>query len=816
MSKQTIHLFRKTAISLAKNNLTYFVHSYSEEKSGFHLDEKLSSIRFEKGKLHIGDITVAKLQYGPHSLSWKQKTKNSFTMGHLHFSPNGLECQGPITVEKEGEDTHFLHVIATALPPSQYSTQISKKRYPKGTDPNSIPAEEWVVGNSFQLGYDYKAGDPVPTSVAYMDQQDISSYIGLSIVENDELRLSLNLDGSAVCDFDSNLYLQGEITFSRFGETFLGELLSICNDRSGNGVYLWKGEVAESHKTMLFSTANPQMPEIDELLEDTSLSVAELLTLIPDSDVMKLSNSMLVENMKWAIGQDEKEKQWLPDLFAQTVPVLSTKRSDLISQDLDWYQQKFSKAYLSKGLDSIKGKNQPTPQLDKEQLEKLDNYLKVGLGKSEAYNKQMNGIYLEAYISVRPRLRTYINDGGEKWAEKFFQAITTPAQINLIVNRVLTSHEMTPASNFAAVLRALQPNGDFAEHYQRMIMSRILMQYSSKTTIKDEKWTMEWMPEALKAFVDKYSSATGEHKEIADALEQAEQQFENWTSLAQEFTSLMIEIKGKSIIQQSESAAAAFSRKYPKLAKAAKGLYFIAWVGGVFGVISSFLGWKDLSTEEKISTIAGSVGLVGTISEMVMGIFSERITFDIWKKINQAVSEGAVLDETTLLLAKTDETYLQKALDAMDGVFDKETKTIIAKGTRWQKIFSGASKVIAVIGVVITAVVTVISTITFINDIKKGRVTKAVLDGIMMVSNFAILVCSVVQLFVESVVAAFASAIFSIIGLVITIIGLFIPEPKEPTPADNFMKDVAIPFVNGLPDPEEPTKSIPGNVQLAY
>jgi hypothetical protein len=75
--------------------------------------------------------------------------------------------------------------------------------------------------------------------------------------------------------------------------------------------------------------------------------LAALLLMAPDESATKKANDLLVENMKWAMDQDNTEKAWLGQFFEQQPPVLSRERQAVAKKTLSWYQNEFGKSYLS-------------------------------------------------------------------------------------------------------------------------------------------------------------------------------------------------------------------------------------------------------------------------------------------------------------------------------------------------------------------------------------------------------------------------------------------------------------------------------------
>lgn len=162
---------------------------------------------------------------------------------------------------------------------------------------------------------------------------------------------------------------------------------------------------------------------------DDGLKVEELITLLPDDLVNDDANSMLMRNMKWAMGQDRTQKDWLAKFFGETPPVITEPNQQaLVKQGLGWYQKKFAMAYLTQSFNTYDGPNQPVHRLNTDQATTLSDFLKSGLAKDKDFNVQHQGIYIDAYVGVQGRLRNYIND-------------TTPEYVGWATGKVVFSRK---------------------------------------------------------------------------------------------------------------------------------------------------------------------------------------------------------------------------------------------------------------------------------------------------------------------------------------------------------------------------------------
>ncbi len=789
------------------------------------LDPKMPVIDITREVLRIGDHEVHDVDFGTNSISWAAAREGSFTSGQLVFAPDGVTCRGFVAFGPSAASASHQAVFASAVPPTSYRTQITRQRHPTGTDPASLPEDAWQPGVELDLGYTLNPATGFPESAVKLDSQDVAIYVSLAVTKDTDL-LVLGVDATVerdvVCAVDPSLYTGLKATFSLFGDAFAGEVASTCADAQGSGTYLWRGTAltavpAEVLARLRAPAAQAARPHRAAAVGDTP-SIAELLSLVPDQRVNDTANAMLVENTRWAIAQDPRRASWNPDLFGVQPPALAADRQKLIGQSLDWYQKQFAVSYLTWGLNDVEGPAAPEVTLSSDQRQKLSGFLKRGLGESGDYAKQMHGLYGEAYLTAKRPLAKYL---GADWADKLLDAVGSGSLLNNAVGQIVVNHDAGQASGISALLQTLDPSGKAAATYQERLLSKLLLSYSLQTRVTDLDLAMSWLPDALQAFAETYGTkpnaalalaaaagprAAGDQDgkpdktQVADAVRDAAEHLGGWSELAKELAKLMILSKGRTLAQQGEDAAEAFATAYPRLAVAGRAVFFVAWVGGMFNVIVSFLGYEDLSPTEKASTIVDLVGLAGDAAEAAIGVLKRGEAMAAWRKLQGFISsEDAINDfgEVSRSLAEDGEVIGQGARATGD-LIDAEAG-VLTNGTRWDKVFAAAEKVVAAIGVLLALASTVLSTIDFIHDIMQGKpISKTVIDGLLVATNLAATVSLALDLVIGSTVFAMAASVFAIVGLVLAIIAMFLPEPKAETPATKFMKTYGIPYAEGL------------------
>jgi hypothetical protein len=825
-----LRLFDSPIVDIARLRASYRCHAF-RSGNGFVRGQGIDSVHFDSGQLFIDDLPVLKVYRGHDRVSWHQQTRDRYTGGHLHFSRGGTELTGMIFTGTSVHDAVPQHILGTTVLPVAYTTQITTQRYPAGTDPNTIPASGWEAGLQMATGYVQQVGSPTPSPVSFLDQQCIDTESTWSIDPTSQNTvLSFTVDPDVICFIDPAFYLQASIEFSVYQPipTFAGTISSTCADQTGTGVYLWKGTAGPSVDLSCSSQAalglttlrtgdyaapgrHQERPiampltEADLLPADDVLSLTELMTLIPDDGATQMSQDMLVENMKWAMGQDSTETGWLAMVFGEVPPQLTPGRQQLVTQSLSWYQQSFAKAYLGWAITNYSGNGAPSTNLDAAQQLTLKEYLQTGMAQSSDFNTQQNGIYLQAYVATQPRLADYIADPTTDWATQLYDAVTTPAQIILAMNRIFgaagTPGAMSTVNNFATMLNALQPSGDLATQYVGYFQASSMIGNVYQTAPTSQTTFAEWLPDWLDAFLNYVAT----NQNVPDSAQLAAQQLQTFiqqnngslTQAAAALATFVMDANGSTVLGKANNAALAFAAEFPKLTALGNMLFFASWCTGGVMLGEAFMNWGQLTTEQRVETVTASVTMgmqaLASAPDFLQGI--RAMGLKGWNQLTEFCASPPANDFYQRLQLNGDEAVAAGAENAADALAPESTSALAT-------LCAGAKTLLGPISVIASGVFAVFSAIKFSNDLKSGAPTLQIaFDGVMMATQIASTVCLAVGLAIGSVVFAFAAAVFGIIGVVVAIVEMF--ELKPVSPLQAFMNDTVIPFVNGLP-PQTP------------
>lgn len=796
----------RAKLDLKKISRHYPVRVWDHEEVLYREGDTLG-VELDNGEIFLDGYPILHPQFESDGITWHQKTTDHYTSGAIHFTPDGLSFAGVIY---QGTDEHdaVAHYVSGAIPPTVYTSKVARQ----GKSPAGAANEEWDPGITVTIGYKYEDDGHLPLPVIGVGSlDDATSIVAITVnPKNENLQLEVLYD-SAIAELGYGESPQwpasGKIEFSWDALSFTG-WMKRYDPSTGQQTKLQYDWVGETHLPQ--STPAPRK-QAAQVVTGTPLDIKELITISPEG-VQEMSFRMLIENMKWAMDDN-----WLKNFFGETKPVLTKERTDLINKNLDFYQQKFAPAYLGWGFCNMSGPGAPKNPLTEAQKFKLRYYLYNGMGREEGYNIQSNGIFLEAFIASSPRLRDYINDGGEKWARELYNAITTSPQINLMMNRIITGEGVALLNRYATLLAALQPSGELALEYNKMFTIRSLTHISDQADLNDKEQIMSWLPDVIQKFIDLYIVApenpTKEELirwQMAQDLQTAKEQAGHMAVLAGALADAMLAVSDTNLFNRMFKAQQTFAERFPKLAKAGKFLTVAAWAGGLYNAIVGFQDWENLEDRDKAEIILTTVGLFGNLILAVPDILSAALV--PLQAISRARNYIALGESSTRIQRALEKIFggnnrnawYSRGAEKMKNFFDAARRAITTEGSLWGKLFNGLSKVLRWMGALVSAGFAVLATMKFIEDLLDGSpatIIDKAFDGIMAACAILETVCLIVELIIASTVAAVLAAVFAVVGLIFALVLAFLPKPQPESPVDKFMDNTLRPFVEKLTPP---------------
>ena len=685
-------------------------------------------------------------------------------------------------------------------------------------------------------------------------RQDVSIYSAISLDKTSgNLLIALNIPASTLDEYVEQFGIDAPPIFtievSTFGKSFTGSANRTVQSSDGGyeisdeqyafaGTWDQKPDTASVTSTQL--TAAPPDDALVDVTSGTSLGITQLYTLQVDPhELQKDQFNLLVENMKWALGQDPYQKPLL-DFFGELPPDLPQgPRTELIEKDAMYYTENMVTSYLGNAINQMAGPGAPTTRLTAGQQTDLDFYLRAGLPKTAAFGRQTHGIFLTAFSEAAVGLSDYVADQNahttngkvdpaHDWATQLYNVVTEPQRLNRTFNGLLNGFGMDNFNRHTGLLMALEPSGELAKRYHKRLLVRTLAASIEHLELSKTEAVATWLEKAIDGIVTVVAknktplpvdpATLKQIEKLAEELEDAVDHVGSAAGLAAALADLLVAASTESAQKDFWDVLRATETAWGKAGYAfARSIYLIAIVGGLIGSIVSFLRWDKLSKVEKAEAVTATVEVAAKIAESI-----KQVLYGEWSFTATGQLEEQFSNPDMLVPLLTDD-YIGDAAQDLAEHADPEGDGIATQGTSWAKMFGeGFDVVMQVIGAVTAAVFAILSTVSFIEDLVDGAaVSTDVLDGIIAAANVGVAIAAVVSLFAAATAVPILGAVCAVIGVIATLIEMFIPKPKPETPTEKFMKNNLLPAMDGpgnwiLPAPAGWTTAKPVPRDNAY
>lgn len=792
----------------------------------------LTSIVLDDGALIVGGTPIYNARFTADHIAWAQQSAGLYSAGHLYLHGDGLNAHGVVYQGTSRADAVSHDFIGTSIKPATYRTAVTTSSYPRSNHPPAVPSSGWRAGPELEIGFEMRVGFTMPRPVVSLGGRDVSRFVSWSVDVRGETLLSLTIDDAACVALGPDAPKSAWLAFDPYSPnpTGAGAVTACCGATPPPGrQFLWAA-------TAVAETVRLQVAPLRSIPRETltaahgALTIADLMTILPDDTVTDYARAALLRNMKWAMGQDDTQRDWLDKFLGQIPPTIeSAGATDLIRDGLSWYQNDFAKAYVTEMFQKYNGDNVPEyRRLDDQQAAKLDEYFVSGLAASADYSKQQSGIYVEAFRTSLPAINAYLSDGpdgGEKWAAALFNKLTDGAQFTLMVNRVAGAlgdkAAMAPVNNFASLLTALQPDATLARSYFKSILTGTVTKLAPDAIHSDKNTIMQWLPSAFEELLRHFADHDGDMPDGLDITEQeAKDMLDLYLKSPADISSalgdLIAKVSASDLLDQIVQLEDQFdniAERWPALAKASKLLFALGWIGSVSNILAILIkgDWSKMTDVQKAQFVTDFAKTALDGFDAVPDIYNgvKSISIKVWSKAMseanasevqiemQSISEQALDGEDMVVAVANEVSPLLEAGAAETSAFAR----IFAEG-----IVSGVVKIFGAVAALAMAGYSLWQTI---KDIQGGKgVSIIVLDFLIVTANLVSAGLLIAGMFAASSMFPPAAALAALTGAILSIIEVSL-EPPPPNPIDDFMKDVGIPWVDAYSPPLTTTRPSP-------
>jgi hypothetical protein len=853
-----------SGIDLQRMNRTFQIRMFDRDEMDFVERADASEIELAEGKLFIDGEEVPKPKFGPDFVAFCANNQTRHVSGVLNFTPDAMAVFGTLFAGTNAKTVHDFEIAGVA-PSTTYHTRIGisgaspppHQHFPRWSPP--VP-RGWTKSINFTQSYKFIPGK-LPQPVFEIEGQDVTSLCSTSIdKKTSNLLISFDMQASLVEQYVEKFGADAPVSFTieiaTSGVTFKGAARKAVKLRDGlythSEEYAFEGKWDE--QTVQFAKTSRRHHEkslsdepLNAVTAGIDLGITRLYTLQVDPKQLQRSQfHVLIENMKWALGNDPAKKSLLR-FFGELPPDLPKgPRTDLIQKDASFYTENMVTSYLGSPINKMTGAGAPSTHLTGAQQTDLEFYLRAGLPADPAFGRQTHGMFLTAFTESTGGLSDYIDDQkwhthdgkidpAHNWGAKLYAALVQPERLNMTFNGVMSGFGMANFNRHTALLMALEPTGELAKKYHKLFLTRALAASISHLNLSKKKPVQSWLELAIDGLVTVVSkknvklpvdAATAKQlHELAQEVEDAVDQAGGIAELAEALADLVVAVQGalrrgedfwdvlRAVESSWEMAGYVFARS----------IYVIAILGGLIAAVVAFLNWNKLSDVEKGEAITGVVTVVAKIAESLKGIFTGEWSFTSSVQLELATSTP---DTAVPLLENTTKEQIEDATGEVGDMVDAEERMINPAGSRFAQYFETAGGIFdattAIIGAAAAAAFAVLSTVSFIEDlINHASVSTTVLDGIIAAANIGVAIALGVSFLFAFLTVPILGAVCAIIGVIAALIELLIPQPKPETPAEKFMQNNLIPAMSGtgawiLPAPAAWTTDQPVPKHNAY
>ncbi|WP_131736957.1 hypothetical protein [Actinomadura roseirufa] len=852
-------------------DLTYhLMFVRDDDDQGFQPLAGLEHLTLSDGDLYLGEMPIRTAKWDDHLVRWVQQTRGHYSSGVLQFTHGGLRVNGTISLGTTVEDAVRLTLVGTLPKPHTYTTQITKTRYPENQDISQVPESDWAAGRRLRISDVINDHGSFDTLIELTDDHDQFRPMSESDFLIEDGFYVVNVVAADIeCDAfgDPGLYKTASLRFSTKlanppGE---GEVSALCGDEAGTMdgtlVWLWKAELqpeadpagdgagAEYLAPGRFPSrplSSQVLPGVDAgavLLQDVNdyfdeLSLDELYTLIPPDDIDHVDekskessplNSEMLRDMKWAMGQQAPESEWLSKFLREGAPVLDDDQRKLAEKSADWYR-KFSKAYLTKSFEEYKRKD-GQGWLSDAQYKKLDNYFKTGIAKEKDFTVQNQGLYMEAYMRLVTRLRDYTANGaGPGWAARLLPFIINSSGYFQLFNNYHNPKSMEAALKIirkqALLLLALNPEGTEAKEYYRKITAGLMGKLQPDGVSTDRDLIQSWLPTTLLQLLQKIADGTIKVEGI-DAVE-AKAMYDYFQQHMAEVSAdvadvLVIFTSAKSMFDQAAHLEESWTngklfQKWPKLSQLGRLAFAVVWCGALYQIITTLTrgDWKTMTDKERAETVIEVVAIAQSAFKTIPQFykFTQFVAEKIYDITKWFCSEESLakIDALAGKVSKAIDGWISKIGEVLKPLL-KDSK--ILENSVFKAVFSVKAFKIAMkaLGAAVASALAILALLDLIDAINKGTAIDIVWKSVDFAVAFLLAAVLILDLFVASTIIPVIGVVLAVVGVVLLILEWFF-GPKPDDPLDDFMKDYGIPFVNSLPEPEKTSRPFLSRRQL--
>ena len=616
---------------------------------------------------------------------------------------------------------------------------------------------------------------------------------------------------------------------------------------------------------LLYSASDVCLSEELKFLKNSeSLNVNDLFCISQPEDIKvihDLNFNKIKDMMLYVIPQDWRDLIQHPMPSVGEYGDLTEEERDRAVNDPEinkFLIDNFGKGYFTTAL----SKNMEQPIADKFKKfdryeQKLDYYWK-GIDNASCfsgnptYSKLTNTSYLNSYLEFVPRLRDYKRDNPKQWARDLYKYVTADRILFMLAFETSTT-DKSKLHHIVTMLDILDNglNVDVPALDDRPVKTSYanalyykVMNYSLAYECKDVfalsegMFTETELTQVIENYFREYylSLINGTdfcgmnwndelQKELLRELEEYNKEFEiknvnayinHISSFITDFSILLVKSKDLKIAKLQQ-----LSKNYPRIAKnfswIIETIYYGAFALSIFKVVS---GFDSLTPAEWVQIAINNINVVARGFNSFAVWKSGKVVLNpqsslpdmmnAAKNLGNAAGKIDIVEIGAKEVGDTEKFITTVGENAGKNLADEAGEGVTKLTSRWSKIANVSGVIVKVVTVIALAAATAFAVYQTILDFQNGesvaiktlQIIQTVSTGIVFLIEAGSGIAALAGVTVCSAIPIVGVAIM-VIGLIVSIVLMFLPRKKEPTKAEKFVDEHCKDFLNSLPLPDE-------------
>ncbi len=521
-------------------------------------------------------------------------------------------------------------------------------------------------------------------------------------------------------------------------------------------------------------------------LNDPQLSVEALININPNIDgkdvVSAEAEKMFMKGVHYFMDDDLRTKfigpkEDLNTLYPGIVSVMEKNKE---------FYQKFSIPYLSyilansaslKDYDSVK-------RLDKI---KIQDYMSGELSREKGYQQQAAALYSFLYPIKQPQIQPYVSNAAH-WADETLKYLTNSNYINMIAGRILFMHDFTfeDVNHFVKVLNLLDATSDKSSKLLSTYNKAGILAMLGKQNvdIADKDITASYA-QWLNEFVEKFrASPDPQVVQTVNSILAIRAALGSYIEVAK---NIVLSLHQPGYVSMETAASKLEELLTKSTGERLKGVVtpticsFLVIGLGIFNLQKAFKGWAYLTDKERFACVVDAIG----VAEGIL-----KVVFDVTKAIKPgwfttAMNNMAVSSEVKPLVdGEKAVTQIGREVNAAG-----EVEEASSLGRLFGKFLGTALKAL---GVIVSIGMLILSVCDIVEGFKTHNTTQIVFGFLNAAVAFLGVVVGVLEIMgVATSFCAGLGVVLVVVGIILAIVSMFIPQSQPPNPVDVFVDNQA-------------------------